>query len=100
MSSINKQGRHCWRRPSDGMGWRETCSVMNSIDPERLNRKEALKAISRAVRIYWEHKKALPIPDHLVQLAAKADEALAKHLAASSVVSSAPVESEEPRGPA
>ena len=72
---------------------------MSSIDPERLNRKVALKAISRAVRIYWEHKKALQIPDHLVQLAARADEALAKHVAAPDVVPSAPVESGKP-GPA
>ena len=54
---------------------------MSSIDPERLNRKETLKALSRAVRVYWEDDKALPIPEHPVQLAAKADEVLAKRLA-------------------
>lgn len=71
------------------MNSRRKCSIMSSTDPERPNRKEALKAISRAVRIYWEHEKALPIPDHLVQLATKADEALAKRVATPSADPSA-----------
>jgi hypothetical protein len=50
--------------------------------PERLNRKAALQAISRAVRIYWEHQEALPIPDRLTQLAAQVDEVLRNRLAA------------------
>jgi hypothetical protein len=45
---------------------------------DRLSRKATIDAIRRAVRGYWEHEKAQPIPDHLIELAAKADEALAK----------------------
>ena len=42
---------------------------------ERQNRKEVLAALARAVRAYWEHEKARPVPDHLAKLAAAADEA-------------------------
>jgi hypothetical protein len=65
---------------------------MSTIGPERPNRKAALKAISRAVRIYWEHEKSQPIPDHLAQLASKVDAALAKPIAIPSIVPSSPVE--------
>jgi hypothetical protein len=66
---------------------------MNSISPQRshrLNRKAALNALGRVVRIYWEHEKARPVPDHLTELAAKADEALTQRLD-----TSRPVQSEE-----
>jgi hypothetical protein len=65
---------------------------MSTIGPERLNRKAALKAISRAVRIYWEHEKSQPLPDRLAQLASKVDAALAKRIATPSIVPSSPVE--------
>jgi len=71
---------------------------MSSIDPERLNRKETLKALSRAVRVYWEHETALPLPEHLVQLAAKADEVLGQCLATPGIVPSDPDESGEMSG--
>jgi hypothetical protein len=52
---------------------------MNSTRPpselERENRKAAIAALGQAVRAYWEHAKALPLPDHLAKLAATADEA-------------------------
>lgn len=70
-------------------------SPVSTILPERLNRKATLKAISRAVRIYWELEKAQPIPDHLAQLADKVDEALAKRAATPGIVPSPPVESGE-----
>jgi hypothetical protein len=42
---------------------------------ERQNRKAVIAALSRAVRIYWEHEKAGPLPDFLAKLAAAADDA-------------------------
>jgi hypothetical protein len=42
---------------------------------ERQNRQAALTALGQAVRAYWEHVKALPMPDHLANLATSADEA-------------------------
>jgi hypothetical protein len=45
---------------------------------ERQNRQAALAALGRAVRAYWEHAKALPMPDHLANLAAAADGACSK----------------------
>ena len=68
---------------------------MSSMGPERPNRRQTLEALKRAVRIYWEHEKALPIPDHLAQLASKADEALAKRVATPSMVPSKRVGSGE-----
>jgi hypothetical protein len=62
---------------------------------ERLNRKAARQAISRAVRIYWEHQEALPVPDRLTQLAAQLDEVLKNRLAAEQERSTA----EPPRDP-
>ena len=62
---------------------------MTSNGPDRINRKAALQAISRAVSIYWEHQKALTVPDHLSELAAKVDEALAKRVSAPAIVPSA-----------
>jgi hypothetical protein len=55
---------------------------MNSMNPQTSNRlnRAVLKALRRAVCIYWEQEKARPIPDHLAQLAAKVDEALAKRM--------------------
>ena len=47
---------------------------------QRKGRKETFNAIRRAVRIYWENQKALPIPEHLMQLAAQANEALSNRL--------------------
>jgi hypothetical protein len=32
---------------------------------EKLKRKAALDALGQAIRDYWEHLKALPVPDHL-----------------------------------
>jgi len=55
---------------------------MDPTAPERQNREATLKALSRAVCVYWEHETARPIPDHLLQLAAQADEALAKRVGA------------------
>jgi hypothetical protein len=46
----------------------------NSVS-ERQNRKAVIAALTRAVRIYWEHEKAGPIPDFLAKLAAAADDA-------------------------
>ena len=34
---------------------------------------ERCRVLGRAVRAYWEHAKALPMPDHLANLAAAAD---------------------------
>lgn len=70
---------------------------MAPIDPKRLNRKETLRALSRAVQVYWEHEKALPVPDHLAELAATADDAVAKRVAMPSIVPSPSVESGETR---
>ena len=39
------------------------------------NRKVAVAALSRAVRVYWDHEKARPVPDRLATLAASADAA-------------------------
>jgi hypothetical protein len=44
-----------------------------------LKRKATIEAVTRAVRLYWENEKARPVPDHLSELAAKADEAVATH---------------------
>jgi len=43
--------------------------------PDRINRKAAVAALGRAVRIYWEHEKARDLPDFLAKLAAAADDA-------------------------
>jgi hypothetical protein len=42
---------------------------------DRKNRKVPLAALSRAVRVHWDHEKARPVPEHLAELAATADEA-------------------------
>jgi hypothetical protein len=63
--------------------WRDLAQdvdVMNSNRPvhtgeERQDHQEVLAALGRAVRAYWEHEKAQPVPDHLAKLAAAADEA-------------------------
>jgi hypothetical protein len=41
----------------------------------RKNPKVPLAALSRAVRAYWDHEKARPVPERLAQLAATADAA-------------------------
>jgi hypothetical protein len=52
---------------------------MDAISPaselKQLNRKAAVAALGRAVRVYWEHEKARPLPDFLAKLAAAADDA-------------------------
>ena len=45
------------------------------------NRKVAVAALSRAVRVYWDHQKAQPVPHRLATLAAAADEACKSKLA-------------------
>jgi len=69
---------------------------MSPTEPKGLNRKETLKALSRAVQVYWEHEKAQPIPDHLAQLAAKVDEALARRTTTPSIVPAPAGEREAP----
>src|SRR5688572_6701591 len=46
--------------------------------PGSLNRKAAVAALGRAVRIYGEHEKARDLPDFLAKLAAAADDACLK----------------------
>jgi len=48
---------------------------------ERQNRKVVIAALSRAVRIYWEHEKVGPLPDFLAKLAAAADDACSANAA-------------------
>jgi hypothetical protein len=42
---------------------------------ERQDRQAVIAALSRAVRVYWDHEKSRPLPERLAQLAAAADEA-------------------------
>jgi hypothetical protein len=46
--------------------------------PGSLNRKAAVAALGRAVRIYGEHEKARDLPDFLTKLAEAADNACLK----------------------
>ena len=41
---------------------------------DKQSRKAAIGALGRAVCAYWNHAKALPVPDRLAKLAATADE--------------------------
>jgi hypothetical protein len=50
---------------------------------ERINRKAAVAALGRAVRVYWEHEKARELPDFLAKLAAAADDACSAKAATS-----------------
>jgi hypothetical protein len=45
---------------------------------DRINRKAAVAALGRAVRVYWEHEKARDLPNFLAKLAAAADDACLK----------------------
>jgi len=76
------------------------CSPMNATDPDpdRTSRKATTTAMNRAVanarlRLYWDHLLSQAVPDHLLQLAAKVEEALAKRVAAPSIAPGTPVES-------
>jgi hypothetical protein len=54
---------------------------MKLSEAERQKRKEANAAFTQTLRAYWDYELKRPIPDRLRELAAKADEALARSAA-------------------
>jgi hypothetical protein len=64
-----------WRGLARDAEQYETGATPATSGSERQNRKAVIAALSRAVRIYWEHEKAGPLPDFLAKLAAAADDA-------------------------
>jgi hypothetical protein len=45
---------------------------------ERQLRREAIASFGQTLRAYWDHEITRPVPDRLQELAATADEVLAK----------------------
>jgi hypothetical protein len=69
-----------WRRLAREAECYERDATRPATGREPLNRKAAAAALARAVRVYWEHEKARPVPDFLMKLAAAADDACLKAL--------------------
>ena len=47
-------------------------------EAERQTRKAAIASFDQTLRGYWDHEMARPVPDRLLELAATADEMLAR----------------------
>jgi hypothetical protein len=50
-------------------------------EAERQKRKAAIESFGQTLRAYWDHETARPVPSRLLELAAAADEVLARSLA-------------------
>jgi hypothetical protein len=56
---------------------------------ERQKRKAAIASFGQTLRAYWDHEVTRPVPDRLVELAANADEVLAKSRTDSDLIEAA-----------
>jgi hypothetical protein len=51
---------------------------MMLLEAEPQAGKAAIASFGQTLRAYWDHEMARPVPSHLLELAATADEVLAK----------------------
>jgi len=64
-----------WRGLARDAERHEMGATKPAAGPDRINRKAAVAAFGRAVRIYWQHETAMDLPEFLAKLAAAADDA-------------------------